>query len=65
MNIEVNGKPLEIVSTTLAELLRELDYEGLTVATALNHEFVRKAERGTVVLKDGDEVEILVPRQGG
>lgn len=65
MNIEVNGKALEIASTTLADLLRELDYEGQTVATALNQEFVRKTERGTTILKDGDEVEILVPRQGG
>jgi sulfur carrier protein len=45
--------------------LRELDYEGATVATALNQAFVRKAERGTTLLKNGDTVEILVPRQGG
>jgi len=65
MNIEVNGKALEITATTLADLLRELDYEGATVATALNQAFVRKAERGATALKDGDSVEILVPRQGG
>jgi sulfur carrier protein len=65
MNIQVNGKAHESTSTTLAELLRELDYEGLTVATALNQAFVRKAERGATVLRDGDAVEILVPRQGG
>jgi sulfur carrier protein len=65
MNIQVNGKELEIASTTLADLLHELDYEGATVATALNLTFVRKAERGSTALKDGDAVEILVPRQGG
>lgn len=65
MKLQVNGKALEITSTTLADLLRELDYEGVTVATALNQAFVRKAERGGTVLKDGDAVEILVPRQGG
>lgn len=65
MNIQVNGKRHEIASTTLADLLRELDYEGVTVATALNQAFVRKAERGATMLKDGDAVEILVPRQGG
>jgi sulfur carrier protein len=61
----VNGKPLEITSTTLAELLRELDYEGATVATAVNQAFVRKTERNATALKEGDTVEILVPRQGG
>jgi sulfur carrier protein len=45
--------------------LRELDYEGATVATALNHAFVRKAERAASTLEEGDMVEILVPRQGG
>jgi sulfur carrier protein len=61
----VNGEAREINATTLADLLRELDYEGAIVATALNQAFVRKAERGTTALKDGDAVEILVPRQGG
>jgi len=61
----VNGKALEVSSRTLADLLRELDYEGLTVATARNKEFVRKGERAATALEEGDEVEILVPRQGG
>jgi sulfur carrier protein len=45
--------------------LRELDYEGATVATAVNQAFVRKTERNATALKEGDTVEILVPRQGG
>jgi sulfur carrier protein len=65
MNIQVNGKALQISATTLAELLRELDFEGASVATALNRTFVRKTERDLTPLKDGDEVEILSPRQGG
>lgn len=65
MNIQVNGKAHEVVATTLAELLRELDYEGMTVATALNQAFVRKTDRDRTPLRDGDAVEILVPRQGG
>jgi sulfur carrier protein len=65
MRIEVNGKALEVASTTLADLIRELDYEDLTVATALNQNFVRKTERDATQLKEGDSVEILVPRQGG
>lgn len=65
MRIEVNGKALEVASTTLADLIRELDYGDQTVATALNQNFVRKTDRHATELKEGDSVEILVPRQGG
>jgi sulfur carrier protein len=65
MHIYVNGKVLDVTAATLAALLRELDYEDAAVATALNHDFVRKCDRGTTPLKEGDAVEILAPRQGG
>ena len=65
MQISVNGKPHEVAAATLAALLRELDYGDKTVATALNQAFVRAVDRGETPLKDGDAVEILVPRQGG
>jgi sulfur carrier protein len=65
MLIHVNGKPLEVSSATLAALLRELDIEKDSVATALNQTFIRKTERSETGLKDGDAVEILSPRQGG
>jgi sulfur carrier protein len=65
MRIHVNGKPLDVVATTLAALLSELDYEGMVVATALNQDFVRRTDRANANLKEGDAVEILVPRQGG
>ena len=65
MQISVNGKALEVQAGTLAALLDELDYGEATVATALNQDFVRATDRGTTTLRDGDAVEILVPRQGG
>ncbi len=65
MQIRVNGKALEVAATTLAALLNELDYEDAMVATALNQNFIRKADRMTTPLKDGDAVEVLVPKQGG
>lgn len=65
MQISVNGKEHEVAAATLAALLDELDYGDQTVATALNQAFVRATDRGTTTLKDGDCVEILVPRQGG
>ncbi|HEX3494522.1 MAG TPA: sulfur carrier protein ThiS [Methylocella sp.] len=65
MHIHVNGKALEVAAATLGALLRELDYDDGAIATALNQDFVRKTDRGKTPLKDGDAVEILVPRQGG
>lgn len=65
MKIEVNGKTLEVVATTLAALLNELDYDERHVATALNRDFVRKTQRAQTRIKEGDAVEIVSPRQGG
>jgi len=65
MRIHVNGKALDVAAATLGALLCELDYEDGAVATALNQNFVRKTDRGKTSLKEGDAVEILVPRQGG
>ena len=65
MRIHVNGKVLDITAATLGGLLRELDYEDGVIGTALNQNFVRKTDRGKTPLKEGDAVEILVPRQGG
>jgi len=65
MQIRVNGKELEVTAATLAALLNELEYQDATVATALNQSFVRKADRPTTRLREGDAVEILVPKQGG
>jgi sulfur carrier protein len=65
MQIRVNGKELDVAATTLAALLAELDYEGRTVATAVNQAFVRATDRAATKLGAGDAVEILVPKQGG
>lgn len=65
MKIEVNGKLVEATSTNLAALLEELDYGEQKVATALNRQFVRAADRVVTRLKAGDAVEVVVPRQGG
>ncbi len=65
MKIEVNGQPVEVHATTLAALLEELDYGAQKVATALNRQFVRAADRTRTLLSAGDAVEVVVPRQGG
>ena len=65
MRIIVNGTSREVEAATLAALLAELDYGAATVGTAVNQSFVRAADRPATPLRDGDAVEILVPRQGG
>lgn len=65
MKIIVNGEPLEVASLSLAETLVELGYEDAIVATALNGEFVSARSRAQAPIKEGDEVEIVAPRQGG
>jgi sulfur carrier protein len=61
----VNGNETNVSAETFAELLLELGYEDMPVATALNMAVVRKKDRDGVRLKEGDRVEILVPMQGG
>ena len=65
MKIILNGAPAEINKATLAEAMIELGYVERLFATAVNGEFVRAPSRITCVLKNGDRVEIVSPRQGG
>ncbi len=61
----INGEAREVRSRTLAQLLDELGYGGLKVATALNGEFVAEKARAAQVLVPGDQIEVVAPRQGG
>jgi sulfur carrier protein len=63
--VVVNGNEMEIASATIADLLIEMGYEDMPVATALNMAVVRKKDRAQTGLKDRDRIEILVPMQGG
>ena len=65
MELTVNGEIFDGEVTTLAELIRELGYGDQRVATAVNGSFVAGNERKTYELRDGDEIEVVAPRQGG
>lgn len=65
MKIILNGVPTEIDNGTLAEVMIELGYVERLFATTVNGEFVRAPSRITCVLKNGDRVEVISPRQGG
>ena len=61
----VNGEPRNLAAANLAEALVALDYADAIVATALNGEFVPRRKRRETLLKPGDQIEIVAPRQGG
>ena len=65
MVLIVNGERREVQAEHIPDLLAELDYEGAFFAVAVNRAIVRRASWNDVTLRDGDDVEIVTPRQGG
>jgi sulfur carrier protein len=73
VNLIVNGSPVTLKATTLAEALAHWMEEDArieaigarAVATALNGKFVPAAKRSATPLTAGDRIEILAPMQGG
>ena len=65
MRIFVNGDRHEIAPATLALAMTELGYGGKKVATAVNGRFVPAPARAATELKDGDQIEVVAPMQGG
>lgn len=65
MKITVNAVPHEVSATVLSDVLDELGFTSLAMATALNGLFVPRDARATSTLNDGDQLEVLAPMQGG
>ena len=65
MRVTVNGEPREIASASVDALLGELDYEGTHFAIAVNYDVLPRSQWAQTPLKNGDEIEIITPRQGG
>jgi sulfur carrier protein len=65
MRVIVNGQAREIASRSVDALLAELDYEGTHFAIALNYDVLPKSRWAETALTNGDEIEIITPRQGG
>jgi sulfur carrier protein len=65
MRVTVNGEARDVTADSVAALLSELEYGGSHFAIALNYDVVPKSRWAETVLKSGDEIEIITPRQGG
>lgn len=63
--LTVNGERRSVRARTPRELLAELELEGEFFAVAVNRRVIRKTSWDEAVLKDGDTVEVVTPRQGG
>jgi sulfur carrier protein len=65
MRVTVNGEVREISSASIDALLGELEYEGTHFAIALNYDVLPRSRWAQTPIKNGDEIEIITPRQGG
>ena len=65
MRVTVNGEQREISASHVDALLGELEYEGTHFAIALNFDVLPKSRWAETPIKNGDEIEIITPRQGG
>jgi sulfur carrier protein len=65
MRVTVNGEQREISADHVDALLSELEYEGTHFAIALNYDVLPRSQWAQTALKNGDEIEIITPRQGG
>ena len=65
MDLIVNGEAKRASAQSVRALLVELAYEGSFFAVAVNQTVVPRRDWDARVLKDGDKIEIVSPRQGG
>jgi sulfur carrier protein len=68
MNIYINGKAFAIgdkANITVALTYHFTEPQRSTFAVALNGNFVGKADYDTVMLKQGDSLDVFQPIQGG
>ncbi len=66
MKLIINGKEREVrSSSTLTELMRELEIDAPHFAVALNQQVIAKSQYPDTAIKDGDKIEIVHAVGGG
>jgi len=66
LQLVINGEKKIIDNIkTVQDLLLKLGYEIDSVAIACNSTFISRSKYSESQLQDGEEIEILVPMQGG
>ncbi|SFC17846.1 sulfur carrier protein ThiS [Ruminococcus albus] len=63
--VKLNGEQRELSGKTVTEILNENGYDPKRVAVELNLEIVPKSQYDSMILKDGDSVEVVSFVGGG
>ena len=63
--VRINGEPASLADgSTLAAALAGRGVDG-SFAVAVNEEFVPRSRYAACILRDGDDIEVVAPMQGG
>jgi sulfur carrier protein len=66
VHVLLNGQSIEVAEEiTLAQLIEQKSFERLGVAVAISRTFVPRRDWQGRLLKPGDQIEVVVPMQGG
>lgn len=66
INISFNGKVLSIKKGhSVSQLIEQFTDLGSSFAVAINKEFVPRSVYAETILSEGDDVELVIPMQGG
>jgi sulfur carrier protein len=63
--LTINGERKAVHAATLRALLAELEFEGGYFAIAVNRKVIPRERWDEPLLRNGDMIEIVTPRQGG
>lgn len=65
IRLTVNGDSESLAVSSIRGLLDALSYDSDFIAVAINQTVIPRTRWGEGILRDGDDVEIVSPRQGG
>ena len=66
MQVQVNGNPRKLpAGSTITYLIEQLELSGQRMAIEVNEEVIPRGEHSTVVLSEGDTIEVVNAVGGG
>jgi len=65
LQLTVNGEGQQVAAASVSGLLEALGHDSAFIAVAVNHAVIPRARWAEALLRDGDDIEIVSPRQGG
>ena len=65
--VSVNGEPRRLVATSLERAMIELGYrpDAVGIALAINGRIVHREQWSSIVINDGDKLDVVGAVQGG